>query len=85
MVKKKYFVLGQLEQPRQDKNWLYRHDKPNEPAKEGPLSFELFELPFTSIQQSQGATTLYSLSSHRQLLSKVSGPGSEKASYNFNF
>jgi hypothetical protein len=24
---------------------LYRHDKPNEPTKEGPLSFVLFESP----------------------------------------
>jgi hypothetical protein len=31
------------------KNLLYRHDKPNEPTKEGPLSFVLFESPFTSI------------------------------------
>jgi hypothetical protein len=26
----KYFVLGRLEQPRQNKNLLYWHDKPNE-------------------------------------------------------
>jgi hypothetical protein len=24
-----FFILGRLEQPRQDKNFLYRHDKPN--------------------------------------------------------
>jgi len=39
--KNKYFVLGRLEQPRQDKNNLYRHDQPNEPTMEGPLSFVL--------------------------------------------
>jgi hypothetical protein len=42
---KKYFELGQLEQPRQNKNLLYRHDKPNRPSKEGPFSFVLFETP----------------------------------------
>jgi hypothetical protein len=46
---KKYFVLGGLEQPRQDKNPLYRHEEPNEPTKEGPLSFVLFESPFASV------------------------------------
>ncbi len=47
--KKKYFVLGRLEQPRQDKNLLYWNDEPNEPIKEGPLSFVLFESPFASV------------------------------------
>jgi hypothetical protein len=37
------------EQPRLDKNLLYRHDKPNKPTKERPLSFALFESPFTSV------------------------------------
>jgi hypothetical protein len=46
---KKKFVLGRLEQPRQNKNLLYRQDKSNEPNTEGPLSFVLFEPPFTSI------------------------------------
>jgi hypothetical protein len=27
----------------EQKNFLYRHDKPKEPTKEGPLSFVLFE------------------------------------------
>jgi hypothetical protein len=48
-MRKKYFVLRQLEQPRQDKNLLYRHDDLNEPIKEGPLSFVLFESPFDSV------------------------------------
>ncbi len=32
-----------------NKNLLYRQDKPKEPTKEGPLSFVLFESPFTSV------------------------------------
>ncbi len=28
---------------------MYRNDKPNEPTKEGALSFVLFESPFTSV------------------------------------
>ncbi len=56
---KKYFVLGRLEQPRENRNLLYRHDKPNEPTKEGFLSFVLFESPFTPVfQQPAGATPL---------------------------
>ncbi len=45
----KSFVLGRLEQPRQNKNLLYRHDKPNEPTNKGPLPFVLFESPFSSV------------------------------------
>jgi hypothetical protein len=47
------FVLGRLEQPRKNKNLLYRHDKPDEPTKKGPLSFYfvLFESPFTSVSK----------------------------------
>jgi hypothetical protein len=48
-LKKKYFVVSPLEQPRQDKNLFYWHDKPNEPTKERSLSIVLFELPFTSV------------------------------------
>ncbi len=47
--KKQYFVQGRLEQSRQNKNHLYRHDKPNKLTKEGSLSFVLFESPFTSV------------------------------------
>jgi hypothetical protein len=36
-------------QPRQNKNLWYRHDEPNEPTKKEPLSFVLFESPFTSV------------------------------------
>jgi hypothetical protein len=28
---------------------MYRHDKPNKKAKEGPLSFVLLEFSFTSV------------------------------------
>jgi hypothetical protein len=38
-----------LDQPRQNKNLLYRYGKPNEPTKEGSLSIVLFESPFTSV------------------------------------
>jgi hypothetical protein len=44
----KYFVLGRLEQPRQNKNLLYRHDKLDEPTKKGPLSFVAPQLPLSS-------------------------------------
>ncbi len=55
-------VLGRLEQPRQNKNRLYWHDNPNEPTKEGPLSFVLFESPLTSILTvSRGHPSLVSM------------------------
>jgi hypothetical protein len=61
-VRKKYFVLGQLEQPWQDKNLLYRHHEPNEPTKEeGPLSYVLLESPFASVSRSEGATPIWCL------------------------
>ncbi len=43
------YLLGRLEQPRQSKNLLHRHDKPNEPTKKGPLLYVLFESPFNSV------------------------------------
>jgi hypothetical protein len=49
MVRKKYFVLGPLEQPRKNNNLRNRYDKPNKPTKEGPLSFVILESPFTSV------------------------------------
>jgi hypothetical protein len=39
---KNIFVLGRQKQLRQNRNLLYRHDKPQELSKEGPLSFVLF-------------------------------------------
>jgi hypothetical protein len=60
----KYFELGRLGQPRRDTNLLYRHDKPNEPNKEGPLSFVVLSLksPFTSVSTVSSAhPSLFSL------------------------
>jgi hypothetical protein len=34
---KNILYWAELEQPRQNKNLLYQHNKPNEPTKEGPL------------------------------------------------
>jgi hypothetical protein len=43
---------------------LYRHEEPNEPTKEEPLSFVLFESPFASVSTvSKGALLGPSLSS----------------------
>ncbi len=58
-------MLERLEQPRLNKNLLYRYNKANEPTKKGPLSFVLFESPFTSVS---GATPLYSLSDYYSIL-----------------
>ncbi len=44
-----FFVLGRLEQARQVKNLLYRHDKTNEPTKGWPLSNVLRESPLDSV------------------------------------
>jgi hypothetical protein len=41
---------------------LYRHDKPNKPTKEGPLSFVLFESPIDFIFNSQQCPPLSGLS-----------------------
>jgi hypothetical protein len=60
--RKKYFVLDRLKQPRQNKNLLYWHDKPNDPTKEGSISFALFESPFTSVSHvRRGHPSLVSL------------------------
>jgi hypothetical protein len=43
-------VLGlRLDQQRLNKNLLYLHDKAYKATKEEPLSFVLFEFPFTSV------------------------------------
>ncbi len=47
--KKKYFVPGPTRAVKAEINLLYRHDNPNELTKKGPLSFVLFETPFTSV------------------------------------
>ncbi len=60
--RKKYFVLGWLEQRRQHTNLLYRHDEPNKPTKEEPLSFVLHKSPFASVLKvSRGHPSLVSL------------------------
>jgi hypothetical protein len=46
----------------ENKNILYRHNKPNKPIKQGPLSVVLFESPFTSLSTSQKGQPLSSLS-----------------------
>jgi hypothetical protein len=44
---------------------LYWHDKPNEPIRDGPLSFVLFESPFSSVSTlSQQGPPFSSLSSN---------------------
>ncbi len=69
MVKKNYiFCTGRLEVPRQDKNLLYRHDKPNETTKKGPLLFVLFESPFTWVSTVRRFPPLSSLSGYHALL-----------------
>jgi hypothetical protein len=56
--------MGRLDLSRLNKNLLYWHNKPNEPTKEGHLSFVLFESPFTSILTvSRGHHSLVSLDS----------------------
>jgi hypothetical protein len=47
-----------IKQPRQNKNLFHQHDKTNELTKEGPLSFVLFESPFTSVSTDSRATPL---------------------------
>ncbi len=47
---------------RQDKNLLYRHDEPNKPTEEGPLSYVLQEFPFASVSSvNRGHPSLASL------------------------
>jgi hypothetical protein len=60
----KFFLLGALEQPKQIKSLWYRHDKPNELTltKKGPLSFVLFESPFTSVSRVSRGPPLSGLS-----------------------
>ncbi len=55
-------VVGRLEQLRQNKNLLYRHGRPYESTKEGPLSFVLFESSFASVSTvSRGHLSLVSM------------------------
>jgi hypothetical protein len=62
MRKTVFFIRPTKEQPRLNKNLLYRQDKPIEQTKEEPLSFVLFEYPFTSVSTvSRGHPSLVSL------------------------
>jgi hypothetical protein len=54
--------MVRLERSRQNKNLLYWHDKLNGPTKEGPLSFVLFESPFTSISTVSSLSRTYKAS-----------------------
>ncbi len=42
--KRKYFVQGRIEQPKEDKNLLYRYDEPKEPTKEKEEPFHVNSL-----------------------------------------
>jgi hypothetical protein len=50
----KYFVLGQLEQPRQNKNLLYWHDKPTNQPRKGPFHLSSLSPHSPQFQQSAG-------------------------------
>ncbi len=61
-MREKIFVLGRLEKPRQDKNFMYWHDEHNELTKEGPLSNVLPESPSASVSTvSRGHLSIVSL------------------------
>jgi hypothetical protein len=58
----KIFCAGPTRAVKAEQNLLYRHDKPNEPSREGPLSSVLFESPFTSVSTfSRGHPSLVSM------------------------
>ncbi len=59
----KYFVLGQLEQQKQEKNLSYQHNELNKSIKEGPLLYVSICLSFNRFQQSAGPIPLYSSTS----------------------
>jgi hypothetical protein len=54
---KKCLVLDRLEQPKQDKNLMYRHDKTNELTKERPTPFHMNSLSPHLPQFKQSAIT----------------------------
>jgi hypothetical protein len=65
---KKYFVMGWLEQPRQNKNFFYWHAESNELSKKRPLSYMLIESPFASVSTvSRGNPSLVSLGRKKHL------------------
>jgi hypothetical protein len=59
MVRKKYYVLEPTRAAKTGQKSLVQTDKPNEPTKKGPLSFVLFESPFTSVSTVSRATLLF--------------------------
>jgi hypothetical protein len=61
-VRKKIFSTGPTRAAEAEKNLLYRHDKPYELTKEGPLLLVLIEYPYTSVSSvSRGHLSLFSL------------------------
>ncbi len=57
-----------------EQKFLYLHDNPNEPTKKGPLSFVLFESPFTWFSTvSRGHPSLVSLDTPHQHLEYLGG------------
>jgi len=90
---KNIFCTGptSLEQPRQNKNLLYRRNKPSEGTKKEPLSFVLFGTSFTQFQQSVVATLLYILSVKDNLavcwpfICGRNRPGAMSVSFSFHF
>ncbi len=59
--KVKKWAVRKIEHPRQDKNLLYLYDEPNEPSKEGTLSYVLQESPFASVSKGLGRPSLVTL------------------------
>ncbi len=55
-----FCTIGRLEQPRQNKNLLYLHGKPNAPTKEGPFYLYSLSPHFPQFQQLAGANPLQS-------------------------
>jgi len=76
------FLPGRLEQPRQNKNLLYRQDKPNKPTKEGHLLFVvLFESPFPVVSTvSRGHPSIVSLPPSPQIFSQPRVSNVQKSS-----
>ncbi len=69
---KKYFVLGQIEQPKLKKNLLYRHDKPNKPA-EAEEKYLVSGTTSPTNQPREDLFHLYSLSPHSPQFQQSAG------------
>jgi hypothetical protein len=58
----KMFCTVPTREDKAEQKYLYRHDNPYEPTKEGPHTFVLFESPFNSVSTvSRGHLSLVSL------------------------